>query len=295
LSAFDAKIEELFSRNQVGTAELYRYTKRSIAGFIKHQTQLSDISSEWLRKYEAHMVDSNKSYTTISMYLRSLRSIMNDALKRGIITQVQYPFNNYKIPSVKGRKLALTISQIKQVMDYPLTIELDKKYRDLWFFSYLCNGINMNDLFRLRHSDIRNGEVHYFRQKTIRTSRDKSPIIATLLPEMKQIIDRWGTSGEYIFPGLEGVNDPAEQKRLIGNLTRAVNERMKKIGKELGFGNISTYTARHSFATVLKRSGASIAYISESLGHSDLKTTTSYLDSFEKEERIRQSSNLVNF
>lgn len=65
---------------------------------------------------------------------------------------------------------------------------------------------------------------------------------------------------------------------------------MGRIGKELGFGSISTYTARHSYATVLKRSGANIAYISESLGHSDLKTTENYLASFEKEERQKNAA-----
>jgi site-specific recombinase XerD len=70
---------------------------------------------------------------------------------------------------------------------------------------------------------------------------------------------------------------------------------MKMIGTALGMGNISTYTARHSFATVLKRSGANIAYISESLGHSDLKTTRAYLASFEKEERQKNAALLTQF
>lgn len=70
---------------------------------------------------------------------------------------------------------------------------------------------------------------------------------------------------------------------------------MNYIGKQLGFGKVTTYTARHSFATVLKRSGANIAYISESLGHSDLKTTEAYLASFEKEERQKNAILLTNF
>jgi site-specific recombinase XerD len=70
---------------------------------------------------------------------------------------------------------------------------------------------------------------------------------------------------------------------------------MKKIGDSLGILGISTYTARHSFASVLKRSGANIAYISDSLGHTDLKTTENYLASFEKEERIKNAAFLINF
>ena len=70
---------------------------------------------------------------------------------------------------------------------------------------------------------------------------------------------------------------------------------MKKIGEKLGISGISTYTARHSYATVLKRSGANIAYISESLGHADLKTTENYLASFEREEREKNAKMLTNF
>ena len=69
----------------------------------------------------------------------------------------------------------------------------------------------------------------------------------------------------------------------------------KSIGKALGIERISTYTARHSFATVLKREGANIAYISESLGHQDLKTTENYLASFEREEREKNAELLTKF
>lgn len=78
-------------------------------------------------------------------------------------------------------------------------------------------------------------------------------------------------------------------------ITRAINKRMKEVGEQLGIGNISTYTARHSFATVLKRAGTNIAYISESLGHQDLKTTENYLASFEREERQKNAELLTKF
>lgn len=70
---------------------------------------------------------------------------------------------------------------------------------------------------------------------------------------------------------------------------------MKMVGNELKIGPVTSYTARHSYATVLKRSGSNIAYISESLGHSSIKITESYLPSFEKEERMKNASLLTNF
>jgi len=78
-------------------------------------------------------------------------------------------------------------------------------------------------------------------------------------------------------------------------LIRRTNKRLKEIGKSLNIYHLSTYSARHSFATVLKRSGANIAYISESLGHADQKTTENYLASFEQEERIKNAALLTKF
>jgi len=78
-------------------------------------------------------------------------------------------------------------------------------------------------------------------------------------------------------------------------LIRRTNKRLKEIGKSLNIDHLSTYSARHSFATVLKRSGANIAYISESLGHADQKTTENYLASFEQEERIKNAALLTKF
>ena len=133
---------------------------------------------------------------------------------------------------------------------------------------------------KLKYSNIDGDELHFYRSKTLHTSREKKEIEALITPEMKHIIDRWGNSDKspnsYIFPFLDGYNTPIEQKKRTQDVTRRINKRLKMIGDNLGISGISIYTARHSFASVLKRSGANIAYISESLGHSDLKTTENY-------------------
>lgn len=82
---------------------------------------------------------------------------------------------------------------------------------------------------------------------------------------------------------------------VVKEVIRRCNKKLKVISSALGLPHISTYTARHSYATVLKRSGANIAYISESLGHNDLKTTENYLASFEREEREKNAKLLTNF
>jgi integrase/recombinase XerD len=299
ITAFNNKIEELTKEGRIGTKIMYGCTLKSIETFNKKDLKFSEVTVDWLKRYEKHMIDQGRSYTTVSMYMRSLRAILND--NKDLISKSQYPFGEgkYEIPTGIGRKMALTLSQISEVMKYPLVIDKDRMCRDLWFFSYLCNGININDMLRLKYSNIHSGEIRFFRQKTIKTTNIKKDIAAILLPELQQIIDKWGNPerkpDNYIFPFLQDGITPTEEKRIIQNVTRMINERMQNIGKALEYGNISTYTARHSFATVLKRSGANIAFISESLGHTDLKTTENYLDSFEKEERLKNANLLTNF
>ena len=133
----------------------------------------------------------------------------------------------------------------------------------------------------------------------MRTVKNKRKICATLTTEMQTIIDRWGNPDKspdnFIFKYLTGNEDPALKMKVIQRVINTTNKRLKIIGTALGIAGLNTYAARHSYATVLKRSGTNIAFISESLGHSNLKTTETYLASFEKEERMKNAAKLTNF
>lgn len=298
---FQIKIDSLFENEQINTYQYYSYTLKSIEAFAGKQIALSSITPEWLHKYEKFLLEEGKTYTTIGMRGRAIRTIMNNALEVHLIKESQYPFGRgkYDIPTGQGRKLALTLPQIKVLVSYTDGFEGTEHYRDLWFFSYLCNGINFADLITLKYSDIQNGEIYFTRAKTIRTSKVKKEICAIITPEMQAIIDRWGIPNKdpkaYIFGFLKGDESPLQIKKRTRDVISRSNKYLKKIGKAVGIEGLSTYTARHSYATVLKRSGANIAYISESLGHKDLKTTENYLASFERDEREKNAKLLTNF
>ena len=103
-------------------------------------------------------------------------------------------------------------------------------------------------------------------------------------------------SNGYLFPILDNkIHKTALQKQnRIHKIRGKVNEVLKILGKRLGIGsNITTYVARHSFASVLKKSGVNIALISEALGHSDMATTQIYLDSFDNEQVDEAMKNLL--
>ena len=274
---------------------------KTIEDFAGKNIPFEYITVAWLKKLEKHLLDTGRNYTTIGMRCRAIRSIMNDALTSGIIKEKQYPFGRgkYEIPTGQGRKLALTLQQIKTLVTYSDGSEATEHYRDLWFFSYLCNGINFADLVTLRYANIQNDEIYFTRAKTINTSRVKKEICAVITPEMRTIMDKWGNADKnpdsYIFGFLNGDETPLQITKRVRDVISNCNRRLRKIGKAIGIAGLSTYTARHSYATVLKRSGANIAYISESLGHKDLKTTENYLASFEKEERVKNASFLTQF
>ncbi|WP_205504506.1 site-specific integrase [Rufibacter psychrotolerans] len=300
-TAFNARIEDLNEKGKVSTSDWYKYSLRSIELFAGNKVKFSQVSIDWLRKYEAYLLKEEKSYTTISMYMRALQVIMNEAKEAGIIKATQHPFGKgkYEIPQHEGRNIALTIAQISQIVKHECSSDNEEMCRDLWFFSYLCNGANITDICKLKYSNIRNGEICFYRQKTVAKAKKKKLIHAIITPEMQAIISRWGNQSgkqdDFIFPFLKGSESPTDERRIIKNITHLMNDKMKVLGEKLGIGTISTYTARHSYASVLKRSGANIAFISESLGHNDLKTTENYLASFEQEERIKNAALLTKF
>lgn len=297
-TAFQVKIDSLLKEERIGTMLYYDNILKNVEKFGGKQIPFDYITVDWLRRFEKFLL-KDKNHTTVGMHMRAIRAMMNLARKSGAIKESQYPFgkDRYEIKTGEGRKKALTLEQIAQILKYEDGKDTER-YRDIWFFMYLCNGINTADLVRLKYKNIVDGEICYVRQKTANTTNTIKEIKAIITPEMQKIIDRWGNPpnpDSLIFPLLKPTDDPLMHKKRTKDLTKRINEHMKVIGEKLGIDGISTYTARHSYATVLKRSGANIAYISESLGHNSLKTTESYLASFEKEERQKNAALLTNF
>lgn len=297
---FRERIAELKRLGRVSNADIHYSVLIGLERFDGKSIPLERITPRWLTRYSASLAAEGKAQTTIAIHLRTLRAVVNQAIKDGLLRPSDYPFGRgkFEIQEGEGRKLALTIEQIGQIANYDDGDPLTYRYRDMWLFIYLCNGINVADLAVLRYRDIVGGEIRFVRQKTAHTTRKRKEIVVVVGEQMQRIIGKWGNPphpNAYIFPILSGGESPERQRVLVKNATRAINQRMAKVGKALGLGNISTYTARHSFATVLKRAGANIAYISESLGHTDLKTTEHYLASFEREEREKNAALLTQW
>jgi integrase len=298
--AFDKYINELKEEQRIGTAVSYQCAKSSIKAF-KNDLKFADVTPAFLKKYESWMLTNDKSRTTVGIYLRSLRTIFN----RASIDKSLYPFGEgqqkYSIPTGKNIKKALTLSEISKIFHYEAPpnsmVEMAKDY---WVFIYLCNGINVKDLCQLKNKNINDNVLMFERAKTQRSKNNGEKITVSLKAQAKDIIRKWGQvsigADTYVFPHLQKGMTAEKARKVIQQVTKNVNKYMKRIAKELELNKeVTTYFARHSFATVLRNSGASTEFISEALGHSSMKTTQSYLAGFEQETIHKTTDALINF
>ena len=293
-----AKIKELENEEKFGTSAFYKGTLSLLKRYMKHDVPIKEVTVEWLNGLEKFILKT-ANQTTVAMNMRNIRAIMNIAKQVGVIRESDYPFGRgkYQIKEGSGKKKALNKKQLKAIAEYSDGSMTTEFYRDLWLFIYFCNGLNVADLISLKFSDIQNDEISFIRKKTKDRTRDVKRIYAAITPEMYSIINKWGNDPKksvYIFPFLKPGDSAWEHEKKKKNLTKLINKRMKMIGEKLNLGKITTYVARHTYATVLRNEGVPISIISPMLGHSSVTTTEIYLADLESEYRAKNAS-LLSF
>lgn len=296
--AFDKYIDELKLENRLGTASSYECAINSISQF-KSGLTFAEITPKFLKKYQKWMTDNGRSISTVGIYLRSLRAVYNEY----VIDKSAYPFGKgkYLIPTSKNTKKALTLDEIGKIYNHETVVNSAMEMaKDYWIFMYLSNGMNVKDLCLLKWKNIDGNILTYRRAKTERSNKEQKTITVALKADSLAIIKKWSVPSlnkdSYIFPHFSNKMD-AEQMRKTGKqLTKKINKYVKKIAIAEGINKtVTTYYARHSFATVLKRSGVQTEMISELLGHSSMSVTESYLDSFENEQIQDKTDSLIAF
>jgi integrase/recombinase XerD len=254
-----------------------------------------DITPDWLKRYEKYMQDEGLSKSTQGIYVRNLRVLFNIAIKKHK-AQVPYPFIDHKPKKAQGRKLALTAHQISLIAGYKTEHPQEQFYRDLFMFSFLANGMNIADIARLKFSNIESGEINFVREKTKRKETQET-IRVPVTRQMQSIIDKHRNRAighdAYVFPILKPDWTDAACFMFIRGVVKTMNQYLKRMAVSVGIQeNVSTYTARHSWATIAKNSGASTEFIKESLGHSNVSVTEAYLKQFEKATRREHSDKM---
>ncbi len=310
IDSFNLAIQENKSLGRLGNADNYQNSINSIKKFIEHNSGkkdqkllFSEISTEWLQRYEDFMKGKGKSTTTISMYVRALRAIFNTAIANGDVNSKIYPFgkekSKYKVSSVKKVKKTLKQEELKKLFESTGSEE-QLRAKDFFFFSYNCSGMNFKDIANLTYGQIDGNRLKFFRKKTENTTSEQTEISVYLTPFAHDVIKQYGLpnkgSNTFIFNIINKEMSPEDKQKAIKNFTRSVNQGLKKLAKKVNIDeNISTYYARHSFSTNAIRSGASMELVSEQLGHADLKTTQNYFSGFEDDSIEDLTKKLMNF
>ncbi len=307
-------IDELTQNEQFGTAEAYRSAEKSIITFVKDSLNNNyelltffDITPEWLNKYEKYHTEQKtgrkSSLTTISIYLRTLRTIFNRAIDEKEIDSNYYPFGKrkYQIPATRRVKKALNNKELATLMKAEPKTPEQQKAKDFWFFSFAANGMNMKDIALLKYKQIKGEQIEYYRAKTKKTAKAHLETVSTYLNDYsKFIIQKYGKEESepesYVFDILQNSMDKVEQQRKIKQFTRFVNQHIKLLAKDNGLpGEISTYWARHSMVTKAVRSGASIEFVQELLRHQSSRTTQNYLAGFDNTTKKEFAKTLMDF
>ena len=281
---FDIHINELKQQGRLKYASTFKELNNSLVEFNYHLDILfSDIDTTWLKSYEMWLRKRGLADNSIGVRFRTLRAIYNRAIEDNIVKQEYYPFRTYKVSKLHEdtAKRAITKLDIEKVVNYKSSKDYTQLSSDLFYFSYLCAGINFTDIAYLTKANLIDDRLVYTRKKT------KKLIKIPIQDRALKIIEKYNQpNNHYLFPILSTFHKTDIQKlNRISKVLKKVNKELKAIGEELNIPiNLTTYVARHSFATVLKRSGVSTSIISESLGHSNEKVTQTYLDSFENSQ-----------
>jgi integrase/recombinase XerD len=321
--ALRSEFTKLVSEDNFTKASIYRSAANSVERFVT-ETGITNktlpkvpfglITRAFLKKYEKFLVTNGginaKSKarrpvgpTTVAFYMNAIKKMVNEAIKAKVINRDDYPFGSdgYRPPRGNNTKKALPTEILAALMAYSGKFPRRNYALDIWKFSYFCGGMNMTDVARLRwrNVDLTQREISFVRRKT-RTSKANAGagITLSLLPEAVEIINKWAQASndqnDFVFPEVNQQMSEKEIHSTIFNLTQRVNRMLVLILKELGIqAKVRTYEARHSYATTLARAHVPLAFISQGLGHSSLKTTEQYLGSFEYDQTQKFLSALI--
>lgn len=258
------------------TAETYEAALNSFRKFREDNDVLIDeMNGEMMAEYESFLVSGGVCPNTVSFYMRNLRAIYNRAVEKKLSRQ-RFPFKHVYTGIGKTVKRAVPLDIIRRIRTLDLSTCPAMDYaRDVFMFSFYTRGMSFVDMAFLRKRNLQHGLLSYRRHKTnqLLSVKWERP--------MQEIIEKYDTSRtSYLLPVIKN-NGKDEWMQYINEAHR-VNRNLKKIGVQLGLSiPLTTYVARHAWASIAKSKNVSVATISEAMGHDSENTTRIYLASLD--------------
>lgn len=250
---------------------------------------------ERLKEYEDWLAGQQSSPNTISTYMRTLQAVYNRWMSPGIEGYNPVLFKDVYTKVESRTKRALTAEQMEQLRNTDFSVLTLRQQQVLTYFllMFMLRGMPFINLAHLRKSDLRNRRITYRRHKTGKL------MVVDVPPDAMRLLQKYRdkTDSEYLFPLLHGGLFMEEHHHRYQETLRHFNRELARLMKQLLPGvSVSSYTARHTWATLAYHSGVPVGLISQSLGHSSIRVTMTYLKPFDAEviDRInRQVISLV--
>ena len=274
-----------FAQNLIGqlrqigkrcTADTYTTAINSFARFRRENDILLDeMDSDLVTAYESYLKSIGICPNSISFYMRNLRAIYNRAVDKELTVQ-RHPFKHVYTGIDKTVKRAVPLNVIRQIRELDLSLRPVMDYaRDVFMFSFYTRGMSFVDMAFLKKKDLQNGILSYRRRKT------NQQLFIKWEKPMQELIDKYDTTGSpYLLPIIK--SSSKDERRQYKSEAHRINRNLKKIGEQLGLViPLTTYVARHGWASIAKSKNIPIATISEAMGHDSETTTRIYLASLD--------------
>lgn len=275
---------------RLGTAKTYRDALMSFSRFRNGEDLTIDaLDAETMNLYEAWLKGRGVKRNSSSCYLRTLRTLYRKAVETGLTTD-KHIFRHVFTGFTKTAKRAIPLGSLRAIRQLQLSEGSAIAFaRDLFMLIVYLQGISFVDLAYLKKDDIRNGQLHYSRKKT------GQELTIGWESVMQDIVDNYIhlTKGSpYLLPIITKTD--GTERRQYERMEHKVNYYLKKIGTMVGLqASLTTYTGRHTWASILRDMGTSLSVISKGLGHESLKTTQIYLSSIDMEGVVKANRKMI--
>ena len=277
LSYMCMQILKLIQFKKLGTANNYLHTLYSFMDFLDGYNIGIDCLTETLvERYDLYLLNRCLKRNSMSFYMRILRSVYNKAVKQRLVLQTN-PFANVYTGVDVTKKRAVQ----PQILSIISRLDLSDKpamqfARDLFLFSFYARGMSFVDMAFLKKSSISSNVLYYTRRKT------GQRLSVKIEPCMQKIIERYNVSdSEFLFPIL--VSDIySKSYQQYRKAVNRYNANLKKLSMYADLDvPLTSYVARHSWATIAQNSNVPISVISAALGHTTEQTTRIYLSAID--------------
>jgi integrase/recombinase XerD len=276
-------IDDFKAVKRTGNALVYlSAVNRLIAYSNNRKITFEQIDYTFLEAFRDKLLQDGLKVNSVGNYYRSIRAIYNKAIKAKIVSRDLYPFKDISIKTDKTAKRAIKIDDLAKIYQYPKKTKSQEWHSANYFFlSFALRGMSFTDMAYLKTDNLYKGFLTYKRRKTKKIYNIRLHPLALEIFKLYQ-----NNNTDYLIPvfpkGTE--EDGIQAKKITRQWIKQTNEYLKQLAKKCSIDtNLTTYVARHTWATTAKRLGYANEMIAEALGHEyGNKITNTYLDNFDE-------------